>query len=96
MDANAIRDVCFISRRNDPMSRREDEKWMRMCLALASKGAGHVSPNPLVGAVIVRNRRLIGKGYHQKFGSSHAEVNAIKNARTHHREPFRRHVVCQS
>lgn len=64
------------------MSRPEDEKWMRTCFALAAKGAGSVSPNPLVGAVIVLNGRLLGKGFHKKFGDSHAEVNAIKDAHT--------------
>ena len=49
-------------------------------LSFAAKGAGYVSPNPLVGAVIVHKGRLLGKGYHQKFGDSHAEVNAITNA----------------
>jgi diaminohydroxyphosphoribosylaminopyrimidine deaminase / 5-amino-6-(5-phosphoribosylamino)uracil reductase len=64
------------------MSRGEDEKWMHTCLELAAKGAGYVSPNPLVGAVIVLDGKLLGKGYHQKFGDSHAEVNAMKSART--------------
>jgi len=66
------------------MSRVEDEKWMRMCLTLAAKGAGYVSPNPLVGAVIVVDGKALGKGYHRKFGDSHAEVNAIKNAHVRH------------
>jgi len=66
------------------MSRREDENWMRECFALASKGAGNVSPNPLVGAVIVLHGRAVGKGYHKKFGAPHAEVNAIRDARAHH------------
>jgi len=66
------------------MSRLEDEKWMRMCFALASKGSGYVSPNPLVGAVIVRNGKAVGKGYHRKFGASHAEVNAIRDAHARH------------
>ena len=57
---------------------------MRACFALAAKGAGTVSPNPLVGAVIVCDGKLLGKGYHQKFGGSHAEVNAIKNAHARH------------
>lgn len=65
------------------MSRTEDEKWMRRCLALAAKGAGHVSPNPLVGAVVVRGGRMLGKGFHKEFGASHAEVEAIEDARKH-------------
>lgn len=50
---------------------------MRKCLALAAKGEGRVSPNPLVGAVVVRNGRIIGEGFHEKFGGAHAEANAL-------------------
>ncbi len=66
------------------MSRVEDEKWMQKCFSLAAKGAGYVSPNPLVGAVVVFDGKLLGKGYHRKFGDSHAEVNALKEARARH------------
>ncbi len=59
----------------------QDEQFMRMCLNLARKGLGHVSPNPLVGAIIVKNEKIIGKGYHKKFGGPHAEVNAIQYAK---------------
>lgn len=55
------------------------EKYMRRCLELAALGAGHVSPNPMVGAVIVHNDEVIGEGYHRKYGEAHAEVNAINN-----------------
>jgi diaminohydroxyphosphoribosylaminopyrimidine deaminase / 5-amino-6-(5-phosphoribosylamino)uracil reductase len=51
---------------------------MQRCLELASKGAGHVAPNPMVGCVIVHNGHIIGEGYHQNFGGPHAEVNAIR------------------
>lgn len=51
---------------------------MRRCLELASLGMGNVSPNPMVGAVIVYNGRVIGEGYHRQYGEAHAEVNAIK------------------
>jgi diaminohydroxyphosphoribosylaminopyrimidine deaminase/5-amino-6-(5-phosphoribosylamino)uracil reductase len=54
-----------------------DELFMRRALELASLGLGAVSPNPLVGCVIVHNNRIIGEGWHQKFGDAHAEVNAI-------------------
>lgn len=54
------------------------EKYMRRCLELAALGMGNVSPNPMVGAVIVYNDRVIGEGYHQKYGEAHAEVNAVK------------------
>jgi len=57
-----------------------DEKIMRWCIELALKGAGYVSPNPLVGCVIVKNGKIISEGYHQKFGGYHAERNAINSA----------------
>jgi diaminohydroxyphosphoribosylaminopyrimidine deaminase / 5-amino-6-(5-phosphoribosylamino)uracil reductase len=57
-----------------------DERFMRLALRLARKGEGHVSPNPLVGAVIAREGRIIGEGYHHRCGENHAEINAIKNA----------------
>src|SRR5258706_228756 len=57
-----------------------DEKWMRRALALAEKGRGSVHPNPMVGAVLVRGGRLVGQGFHQKFGQAHAEVKAIQRA----------------
>jgi diaminohydroxyphosphoribosylaminopyrimidine deaminase/5-amino-6-(5-phosphoribosylamino)uracil reductase len=53
------------------------EKYMRRCLQLASLGAGSVSPNPMVGAVIVHQEKIIGEGYHQRYGGAHAEVNAV-------------------
>lgn len=53
--------------------------FMRRCFDLARLGAGSVSPNPMVGAVLVHNNRIIGEGYHQKYGEAHAEVNAIRN-----------------
>lgn len=56
-----------------------DEKYMWRCLQLASKGKGQVSPNPMVGSVIVCNDKIIGEGFHRVFGSSHAEVNAINS-----------------
>src|ERR1700749_1288840 len=55
----------------------QDEIYMRRCLELAQLGLGNVSPNPMVGAVIVHNNKIIGEGYHQKYGQAHAEVNAI-------------------
>lgn len=53
---------------------------MKEALDLSLLGAGFTSPNPLVGAVIVKDERIIGEGYHQHYGGSHAEVNAIKNS----------------
>ena len=58
-----------------------DELYMRMALDLARKGKGWTTPNPLVGAVIVKGGRAIGQGYHQKYGQPHAEVNAIASAK---------------
>ena len=54
-----------------------DQEYMRMALRLAERGAGWVSPNPLVGAVIVKNGRIIGQGYHERYGELHAERNAL-------------------
>lgn len=53
------------------------EFFIKRCLELAKNGLGIVAPNPLVGAVIVHQNKIIGEGYHQKYGSAHAEVNAI-------------------
>ena len=57
------------------------EKYMHRCLELAILGKGNVSPNPLVGSVIVYDDEIIGEGYHEKYGHSHAEVNAIKSVK---------------
>lgn len=54
-----------------------DQFFMDRCLELAKLGAGMVSPNPLVGCVIVADNEIIGEGYHQEFGKAHAEVNAV-------------------
>lgn len=56
-----------------------DEKYMRQALRLARRGLGKTSPNPMVGAVIVKSDRVIGQGYHRYFGGNHAEVDAINN-----------------
>ena len=56
-----------------------DEQYMSRCLQLAKLGAGYVAPNPLVGAVLVYEDKIIGEGYHQKYGEAHAEVNCINN-----------------
>lgn len=55
----------------------QHEIYMRRCLELAQLGLGNVSPNPMVGAVIVHLDKVIGEGYHQKYGAAHAEVNAV-------------------
>ncbi len=57
-----------------------DEKYMSRCMELALKGAGFVAPNPMVGAVLVQDDRIIGEGWHQRYGEAHAEVGAIGEA----------------
>jgi len=54
-----------------------DSFWMRRALAEAGRGLGHVEPNPMVGAVVVRDGRLVGIGHHARFGGPHAEVEAL-------------------
>ncbi|MEE1944287.1 bifunctional diaminohydroxyphosphoribosylaminopyrimidine deaminase/5-amino-6-(5-phosphoribosylamino)uracil reductase RibD [Pedobacter sp. KR3-3] len=61
-----------------------DEFYMQRCLELAILGMGQVSPNPMVGCVIVHENQIIGEGYHQKFGEAHAEVNAINEVFSRH------------
>jgi len=58
----------------------DDQHFMKIALALAEKGRGFTSPNPMVGAVVVKEGRIIGEGYHEVFGGAHAEVNAINGA----------------
>ena len=55
------------------------QTYMNRCLELARLGAGNVAPNPMVGAVLVYDERIIGEGYHQKYGEPHAEVNCINS-----------------
>lgn len=56
-----------------------DIKYMKRAIVLAKKGKGYTNPNPMVGAVIVKDDKIIGEGYHEKYGESHAEVNAFNN-----------------
>lgn len=56
---------------------------MQRALELAKLGHGSVSPNPMVGCVIVHNNKIIGEGYHRKYGEAHAEVNAINSVQDH-------------
>lgn len=56
-----------------------DERFMQSALDLAVGGLGHVEPNPMVGCVIVRDRVIIGRGYHARFGGPHAEVAALRS-----------------
>ena len=57
-----------------------DQQAVKRCLELALNGIGSVSPNPLVGAVIIDNGKIIAEGWHKKFGGIHAEIDAINNA----------------
>lgn len=58
-----------------------DKKYMRRCIQLAKQGRGLAKPNPMVGAVIVADNRIIGEGYHVQYGKAHAEVNAFASVR---------------
>lgn len=60
---------------------QEDNYYMKKALELAKLGIGAVNPNPLVGCIIVKDGKVIGEGYHIKFGEPHAEVNAINSAK---------------
>ena len=59
------------------MASSDDDIWMKRCLELAQRGAGTVSPNPMVGAVLVHNNRVIAEGWHERWGGPHAEVNCF-------------------
>jgi diaminohydroxyphosphoribosylaminopyrimidine deaminase/5-amino-6-(5-phosphoribosylamino)uracil reductase len=59
----------------------DDEYWMKRALRLAEKGRGKTSPNPMVGAILVKGNKLVGEGYHSKAGEAHAEIVALQQAR---------------
>src|ERR1700756_3505930 len=62
------------------MSGSGEDHWMRRALELAERGRGWVEPNPLVGAVLVRDGKSVGEGWHQRYGEAHAEVHALAAA----------------
>src|SRR5476651_222853 len=66
----------------DPASTRErnERAWMRRALVLAERGWGQTAPNPMVGAVVVRDGVIVGKGFHAKYGEAHAEIVALAEA----------------
>ncbi len=64
-----------------PQLRAEHERWMQRCICLAQNGRIGAPPNPMVGAVIVHEGRILGEGYHVRCGEAHAEVNAVKSVR---------------
>lgn len=63
------------------------KKYMRAAIELAKRGAGYTSPNPLVGAVIVKDGRIIGAGFHERYGQLHAERNALADCRSRGNDP---------
>ncbi len=65
---------------SEPEKLRLDRRYMRRALSLARRGWGRTSPNPMVGAVAVRNGATVGEGYHRRAGESHAEIAALKEA----------------
>ncbi|MCF7875646.1 bifunctional diaminohydroxyphosphoribosylaminopyrimidine deaminase/5-amino-6-(5-phosphoribosylamino)uracil reductase RibD [Candidatus Bipolaricaulota bacterium] len=64
------------------MTETRNKNYMNEALSLARRGGGFVNPNPQVGAVVVRDGEIVGKGYHEKFGAPHAEVRALEDAGT--------------
>ena len=62
------------------------ETWMQLAIEQAQLGTGLTSPNPKVGAVIVKNDHVLGKGFHLKAGEPHAEPNALAHARSQYTE----------
>lgn len=70
-----------------------DEQYMQRCLQLAGSGAGYVTPNPMVGAILVHHNRIIGEGYHQQYGMPHAEVNCIASVKDEDRHLIKESVL---
>lgn len=71
----------------------ENEKWMRRCIRLALNGAQNAAPNPMVGAVIVHEGKILGEGYHICCGKAHAEVNAINAVKPAERRLLRESTI---
>jgi len=70
-------------------TRSSDEAYMRIALGLARRGYGMTSPNPMVGAVLVKGGRIIGRGWHHRAGEPHAEIEALLDARRRKHDPKR-------
>ena len=68
-------------------ARKTDLRWMRAALHLARRGRGATSPNPMVGAVLVKNGKIIGRGWHHRAGLPHAEIEALRDARKRGHNP---------
>lgn len=73
--------VFFMQKNQEKRSEMQDAFYMKQALELAGKGIGFVNPNPLVGALIVKDGRVIGRGWHEYYGGPHAEINAIKDVK---------------
>jgi len=69
-----------VSRKRPAVNRRRDEAFLEQAIGLAEKGRGYVSPNPVVGACIVKSNRVVSRACHARFGGPHAEVEAIRKA----------------
>src|SRR5262245_64349933 len=78
-DAGA-RELGFVSAGALNKSMTPDDRFLRRALELAERGRGGVEPNPLVGAVIVRDGAVVGEGWHAQFGGPHAEIVALAAA----------------
>ena len=80
MRGRAVIGVASASPARDAAGSANDERWMARALELARQGWGQVSPNPLVGAVLVKGEAVAGEGAHRLFGGPHAEVEALAMA----------------
>ena len=69
------------------------ETYMHRCLDLAGNGSGYVTPNPMVGAVLVYDGKIIGEGYHQQYGQAHAEVNCINSVNKEYKNQMKESVL---
>ena len=69
------------------------ETYMNRCLQLALLGAGNTAPNPMVGAVLVYEDKIIGEGYHQHYGGPHAEVNCINSVKDNDRHLIEKSIL---
>src|SRR5262245_38551927 len=65
---------------DDSTATERDARFMRRALELAEQGWGQTAPNPMVGAVVVRDGVVVGEGFHARYGEAHAEVNALQAA----------------
>ncbi len=75
------------------MKMKQHELYMHRCLELARLGGGDVAPNPMVGSVLVYEYRIIGEGYHQKYGQEHAEVNCINSVQEENKHLIEKSVI---